>query len=162
MTRKAKNIFALKWAENDPSEAIILSFHSKWRLHLIQGAVSVVFRKMGPSHFSPKTIYAYFGSPIATLDARITVQQASRAPVDEAVNFAGQGLLTPDELRQYAELWSDLLVYQIGDILVAENTIPYSLLQDKYNFYVSSTYTPLSGTGVKVIESLGKFRPPKQ
>ena len=77
--------------------------------------------------------------------------------VDEATKLASAGLLTPEELRKYAERWSQLVVYHIGTAYTARHPITYSVLRERFDYYISSTFTPLSGHGTKVFDELGGF-----
>lgn len=151
------HFFTLRPTAEDPGTAAMLAFNSKWLEPLVQGKVSVVFRKVGPS-FTPKLLYAYFSTPISAIAARLSVERYERLPVEAAVDLARDGLLTPAELRSYARKWSQLVVYRIGEVQAAQRPIAYSVLRERFDYYISSTFTSLSTKGAATLDDLGVFR----
>lgn len=156
--RSSNMQFALKWNASDPSTAIILTFDDRWRQPLSAGDISAVFRKRCPSFFIPTIIYAYFAKPSSAIAARFPVISWERQPLAEAVGCAGKGRISPEELRSYAKGYDDLLVITIGQVEAAQSPVTHAYLCERYDYWPSSTFTPLSGTGVKTIDALAHFK----
>ena len=79
--------FTLKCGKPGTSDAIIVSFHSKWHEPMRCNEIEVVFRKTGPKQFVPRWMYAYVATPISAIAARFSVTSATVLPLDEAVQY---------------------------------------------------------------------------
>jgi len=154
--------FALKRTPEDPSNAIILSFAGEWDVPLRSQEVSVVFRKSGPSAFVPDQMFAYIAAPVSAITAKMRVESSVFMPIDEAVAYCDAARLTEDALREYAKDYAEVLVFHIADIEPATKPISRVLLTEQFDFWPSSTYIPLSSTGVATLETLGFMRSKKK
>jgi len=150
--------FKLKRQPNDVSNAIILTFHGKWYLPLIQGDVTLVFRKYLPADFTPSLVYAYVCAPTSAIVARMDVLLYESLPAREVIELAEEGLHSRNELRSYAKDFSELQIMRFGATRVAKNVITQKTLTEKYQFWPASTFIPLSSKGVKTLDSLGSFQ----
>jgi predicted transcriptional regulator len=149
--------FELKRSPEDESNAILLTFDSRWRTSLVTGQVRVVFRKMGPKAFVPDLMYAYVASPDSAIVARMPITSYAAMPLKDAVQLADQGAISAEELIQYAHTWQELIVMHVGAVAVAKAPITYDYLAKEYNYWPSSTFIPLSRTGKTVLDKLGQF-----
>jgi len=149
--------FKLKWSPTDPSNAIILSFAGENLDSIIAGRLSVVFRKMGPTAFTPDLVYAYVGSPTSAIVAKFQVESWNRQPLEIALRLAKQGHLTKEYLRSYANGQTDLIVITARSFQVAKHPLKLKKLTDDYDFWPSSTFMPLSATGTATIDHLASF-----
>ena len=147
----------LKRTASDTSDALILTFHHQWEQPLKRGAVHVVFRKQGPPGPPPKIIYAYISAPTSAIVCRIAVHKHENVSLNQAIRLADQGSITVEELKKYAGNRASLVVTHIDRPQIARKPIACEFLSKNYNFWPSSTYIPLSGTGVKVLDRLGDF-----
>ncbi len=152
-----KGPFELKRSPEDESNAILLTFDSKWRAPLVTGNIRVVFRKMGPKAFVPDLMYAYVASPDSAIVARMPITSCTAMSLKDAVQLADEGCISPEELIQYAHTWQELIVMHVGAVAVAMEPISYDYLAKEYNYWPSSTFIPLSGNGKKVLDKLGQF-----
>lgn len=147
----------MKRTPTDSSNAIILTFDSRWRLPLTQGEIRVVFRKMGPTDFIPDTVYAYIASPDSAIVARAPILAYETLGIQDALDLADDGKLSRRELLEYVGEWKHLIVMRLGNLWVADTPITYAHLSEKYNYWPSSTFIPLSATGKNILDKLGKF-----
>ena len=113
---KSKLNFKLKWTSSDPSTAIMLTFAGYSLEPLLAGKLKVVFRKMGPSTFTPTVVYAYVSAPASAVVARFPVASWEKQPLATALRHAARGLVSEEYLRQYAHGYNDLLVITPGPI----------------------------------------------
>ncbi len=153
--------FALKWKEDDPSNAIMLTFDSKWLQPLLDHKISYVFRKMGPRQFTPEVIYAYFSTPVSAVAAKCSVTSWESLGIEQAVTLAEKGSISPKDLRLYADNYSELLVIGIGRPIEATNRIEMQFMRKEFGFWPSSTFMPLSTFGCTTLDELGGFTSPK-
>lgn len=149
--------FKLKWTPEDPSHAIILTYHSKWADRIHQGNISVEFRKSGPNNVAPEIAYAYLASPLKAITARFTVVRFGTIPVKEAVRMSTGALLAPEEIRQYAKDRESLYFYQFSECRVATRQIAFQQLASEYGYFPSSNFFPLSERGRETLDRLGGF-----
>lgn len=125
---------------------------------LLAGKLSVVFRKMGPADFTPDTVYAYVSARASAIVAKFTVKSWERLPLDKALRLAAKGNVTEEYLRTYTTGYSDLIVIVAGPLQVAEHPVTLKHLSTEYEFRPSSTFMPLSATGVTTIDRLARFK----
>jgi len=149
--------FSLKWTEDDPSRAIILTFHSAWESRIRDGLFRAIFRKMGPRQIEPDTLYAYVARPLSAIIARMSINENVFVPVKQALELSDEGAISKSDLERYAIGYSELLVYRIRQIDLASKPVDYETLAQQYGYFPSSTFIPLSGSGQKVLDSLGGF-----
>ena len=149
--------FKLKWSPEDPSNALILTYHSKWEERLGRGNVSVEFRKTGPRNISPECMYLYITSPIKAITAKVSVVRFGEMEVDKATEMASKSLLTPDEIRQYAGHQDHLYFYEFIAFKAAVQPITFQRLASEYGYFPSSNFFPLSQTGRETLDRLGEF-----
>lgn len=150
--------FSLKSPDDASSEAIILSFDAKWLEALEAHSIDVVFRKMGPKTFTPKTLYAYLAMPISAIVARCPLSEVSTRDLEEAVTLVGRAGLSETELRAYAGTHSRLLIYELARIDMAAKYIEFDTLREDYDYWPSSNYIPLSASGIETLDKLGSFK----
>jgi predicted transcriptional regulator len=148
----------LKRTATDQANAIILTFSHRWCEPLLEGKVHVVFRKQGPRGFSPELMYVYASAPASAIIARVPIVSYQTMSMTESLSLASRGCIDLAELRSYGRSVDELVVMKIGSVSVARTPVACALLADKYNFWPSSTFIPLSATGVKVLDTLGQFR----
>ncbi len=150
--------FKLKRKLDDESDAIVLTFNQRWLEPLTYGRVSVVFRKSGPTDFTPQLVYAYIAAPTSSIAFRMEITSYSSMPVEATFELADAGAISKSDLKSYAGSNHNLVVMRIGQIFVAELPITCDFLAQNFNFWPSSTYIPLSSAGVATLDELGHFK----
>jgi len=151
--------FKLKAGSRETGEGIILAFHSKWLVPLLDDDVGVVFRKMGPTWFSPKVVFAYLSAPISSIVARMSVTKYEFVPTETALACAERGKIEKEELRAYASGYSQLLLIEVAQVAKAETPITCAKLSSDYDYSPSSTFIPLAKEGIDTLNALGHFTP---
>jgi predicted transcriptional regulator len=150
--------FSLKMDADCPDPGkIILSFDSKWLDAINASSFSCVLRKMGPQRFQPTCIYAYLAKPTSAIVARFPVTAYEKISVTSAISLASNAMLTPEEISKYANNSSNLVVYHVGKITLAQKPIHFEHLKEAYQFWPSSNYIPLSPEGADELNKLGDF-----
>lgn len=147
----------LKWSNDDPSNAIILTFHSRWRTPVVTNQIRVVFRKLGPTRFTPDLMYVYSTSPDSAIIARFPILFYDVKNVEDALLLAEDGKISREELLLYAHSQRELVVMGVGDVALARTPVTCALMSAKYNFWPSSTFIPLSSTGRRTLDRLAGF-----
>ena len=147
----------LKRIPSDAADAVILTFNHRWEQMLLEKKLDVVFRKQGPADFTPKLIYAYVSAPTSAIVCRVSIVAYDEMPVDKAVTLADRGCIDVSELKSYAGMNGKLIVMELGAILVAKSPITCEYLSQHYNYWPSSTFIPLSKSGVAILDKLGEF-----
>ena len=158
-SRRNKGPFHLKRTSTDQSDAILLTFSHKWCDLIRSDRVRAVFRKQGPLGFTPQLMYVYASAPTSAVIARMPIVSYEILPTAEAFTFADLGAIDVAELRQYGRTMDTLIVMKTGSVFVAESAITFAFMAKHFNFWPSSTFIPLSATGVKKLDDLGQFRP---
>jgi hypothetical protein len=124
---------------------------------LLEKKLDIVFRKQGPSGFTPKLIYAYVTAPTSAILCCAPIVAYDEMPVAKAVTLADRGCIDVSELKTYSGVNGKLIVMELGAILVAKSPITYEFLSKHYNYWPSSTFIPLSKSGVAILDELGGF-----
>ena len=153
-----KGPFQLKRTPADAADAILQTFNHKWCDPLLAGRVHVVFRKQGPTNFTPTLMYVYASAPVSAIVARAPILSYEKLPTAEVMELTQRGAIAPEELESYCRLRDTLVVMGIGQVSAAKSPITFSFLAEHYNFWPSSTFIPLSASGVKTLDRLGQFR----
>lgn len=149
--------FELKWKPKDISQAVILSFGQEWSVPINERGFSVVFRKRWPSQRDPQVIYAYIGSPVCQIAARMPIAKWSSEPIESALKYAKRGMLSPDELLKYVGTLDRVFVIKIKEIELAPNPISLQRLSSEYGFFPSPSAVSLSAQGERVLSELCGF-----
>jgi len=147
----------LKWSDDDPSNAIILTFASRWCEPMVKGKIKVVFRKAGPTRVTPELMYVYFSAPISAIVARLPIVSYEILPLAKAIMLTEDGQISREELVSYARDRQELVVMHVGQVAVASNPITRIHMSSAYNFWPSSTFIPLSGAGKRTLDAYGRF-----
>ena len=149
--------FKLKWKPEDISQAVILSFGREWSTPIDERGFSVVFRKRWPSQRDPKIIYAYLGSPVCQIAARMPIAKWSSEPIESALDYAKRGMLSPNDLIKYVGNLDRVFVIKIKEIELAPDPISLQRLSSEYGFFPSPSAVSLSVQGERVLSDLCGF-----
>ena len=149
--------FKLRWTHDDPSDAIILTYHSSWEKKILQAAFSVELRKTGPTNLMPDCMYAYVTDPVRAIIARMSVTEFGHMSIAEALKESSHTLFSEHELRRYAAGRVGLYYSRLGPVRIAKTRITFQHLSQEYDYWPSSNFFPLSETGKTVLDSLGEF-----
>ena len=155
-------VFKLKRTSTDPSDAIIVTFAGRWLDAIHNHEIVSVFRKMGPTDFTPRVVYLYVAAPTSAIVARSRLRDYAHMAVSDALKVCKSGRLSEAELRDYAGSYKELIVMRLGDIEIAQHPISLKELADDFDYWPSSTFIPLSGTGVETLDRVGRFLPAKR
>lgn len=140
--------------KSDASLSILVSFQSHWLEPLIENKISVVFRKRGPMHFIPDSIYIYVTNPVGAVIGRATINQYERLPVYQALKLADKGLITREELGFYAGVYGKLAVYKIGNIAISNPFVKRDTLKEQFDFFPPQSFMILSKEGRDRLDQL--------
>jgi predicted transcriptional regulator len=142
---------------NEASEAILVSFDSKWAIPLAAGSISQVFRKRGPKT-PPKWVYVYAGSPTMAIIGRLPVIQLQQLEIEKALHLSKDGCIDKQELVDYAAGYKSLFVFSVGQFQPSHSNVDLRKLKDGYHFSPPQSFLILSHNGKKVLDELCQFR----
>lgn len=134
--------------------AIILSFHSHWADRIAKGEIKAVFRKKGPQKRIPKWMYAYVSTPLSSIVSKLLVTNVEYLSIDDAVAHSKAGLLSETQLREYADKAKGLYVFHVGQVINATAPLTLGILIERFGFWPSANYIPLSDEGVEQLDKL--------
>lgn len=144
-------------------EAIILPFQSRWHDPVVAGQIGAVFRKKGPAaQATPKWIYAYFGSPISAICAKIELEAIKQVPIDKAVKYCESGMLTEAKLRKYVGNSPSLFVFEIGQCLLPNQPLELDELTQRFGYQPTPSFVALSREGWRQLDRALGFSRNKQ
>lgn len=140
-------------------KAIVLPFSSRWKEDVTAGHVKVVFRKKGPSaRAAPQWAYAYFGSPISAICAKLRLDSIKTLPLHEALQLSRDGLLTEEELENYAGDTGALCVFRVGQCILGEHTVGMTELFEKFGFQPTPSFVAISDEGIRQLDLVMKIK----
>ena len=124
---------------------------------MINNEIRVVLRKSGPKRFTPELMYVYFSTTISAVAARLPIVSYDVRTVATARLLAEDGHISREVLVSYARDRQEFVVMDAGQAAVAHNPITRTHMSAEYNFWPSSTFIPLSGTGRRTSDAYARF-----
>jgi predicted transcriptional regulator len=140
----------------DASDAIVVSFHAKWRELFMQNAVKRIFRRRAP-RTAPTQMYVYIGSPVSAIIGRCTITDLDWLPVEDVLALSSEGALSRDELSQYIGNYQTLAVYSVRPIEVCRRSLPLSILKERFSFSPPQSFFALSRAGQQALDDAAEF-----
>ncbi len=140
---------------DDASDAIVVSFESRWIEALSRQKVKVVFRKRGPKHTTPIWMYVYIGAPESSIIGRARIKHCEQQGIDAALRKCKDGHISESDLRQYAGRYSELFVFTIGPVELWRNPLNLATLRE-LRFTPPQSFLVLSKEGKKRLDKLAK------
>jgi predicted transcriptional regulator len=153
--------FALKKLRDETGDSVIVSFSARWAVPMQQNGFSVVYRKHRPAKMETHWMYAYCSRPVSAIVARMPVKSVTDMSIDEAIALSDRSMHSRQEILNYTKSafrdYTSLVVYEIGAIEYSACPIPLRLLIEKYDYWPSSSFIPISDEGKRILDKLGQF-----
>ncbi|HCO23466.1 MAG TPA: hypothetical protein DIT97_10555 [Gimesia maris] len=150
--------FTLAATSADDVGGIICSFDSRWQNAIHDGRIKAIFRKKRLAKTPPQWLYVYVGSPVSSITARVPIESVEVMALQDALEIAEEGDISPEELSKYAGAATELFVFKVGAVQVAKVPLGSDKLRADYRFFPSPNFIRLSESGAKTIDRLAKFK----
>tara|TARA_R110002072_G_scaffold287242_1_gene452563 strand:- start:4349 stop:4816 length:468 start_codon:yes stop_codon:yes gene_type:complete len=133
--------------------SIIVPFNRRWRTPIEKHEIKAVFRKKGPSDADGlRTIYAYVGSPVSAICAKMEVVKTMRLSVEDARNHCEAAKLSVSKLEEYAG-GQPLFVFEIGEITLPKTCLDRHELLTQFGFQPTPSFVALSVAGADALDA---------
>jgi predicted transcriptional regulator len=74
-------------SRSDASEAIVVSFDSRWFEQLRSGNIRLFLRKRGPRSTSTHWVYVYVAAPVSSIVGRFRIQRHEVVDLESALSL---------------------------------------------------------------------------
>ena len=147
-SRERTQMNQLKASPSDPaSDAILVSFHSKWRTPLESNRVTVFLRKRGPRSLVPKWAYVYLCTPACCVVGRVRIHSHRSIDAGEASALTTETCLSVDEISRYLDGRGQVDAFFVGPLEVAPIPAALDWLRKTYGFHPPQSFLILSPSG---------------
>lgn len=144
--------------DSNESDAIVVSFDTKWHQLLTRRGFSVVIRKRVPKTRPKKWMYLHIKSPIGAICARAELTAIGTMTVAEAVSRKKDIGLSAEEIRSYIGAEEAIGYYQLGRIQLAQQPATTALLMSNMRYFPPQSFLVLSRDAKAVIDELTGFQ----
>lgn len=141
----------------DRSNAVVVSFASKWFDDVTEGRVTAVIRKRIPREAAPQWLYFYFNAPRSVLAARGRITSIGQVPDQEAVSLKSSLCMSEGEILKYVGDSPNVGVYRIKSIETAQHALSLPFLRQHVVFHPPQSFFFLSKDGKNTIDQLASF-----
>lgn len=142
---------------DERSNAIIVSFDSKWHQPFLNSEFSVVIRKRVPRDRTFEWIYAHIKSPVGAICGRARIKRIGTMAPDQAANLFKSINLSKNEIIQYISGDGAIGFYEIGQFYVAAKPARTDEINKYINYNPPQSFTILSTVAKKTIDALCGF-----
>lgn len=139
------------------SNAIIVSFDSKWLKPFRKSEFSVVIRKRAPRDRTFEWLYAHIKSPVGAICGRARINDIGTMKADEAVEISMNISLSKKEIMDYISGESSIGFYEIGKFEIAENPAHTKNINEYIKYSPPQSFTILSKFAKRTIDSICGF-----
>ncbi len=143
---------------SDRSDAIIVSFDSRWYDVIVSGTLSAVIRKRVPTSATPAWLYFHLNSPKSALCARArieTIEVATRAEVHAMHDALA---LSQTEIDSYCAGRQEIGLYKISGIELAKPPASLASLKRELEYAPPQSFLFLSLAAKNLINKACGFR----
>lgn len=142
---------------DERSNAIIVSFDSKWHQPFLNSEFSVVIRKRVPRDRTFEWIYAHIKSPIGAICGRARIKSIGTMGADQALSLYKSINLSKDEIAEYISGEDSIGFYAIDQYEIAINPANTELINDYLKYSPPQSFTILSTVAKKTIDEICGF-----
>lgn len=136
----------------DSTNAIVISFDSKWKNAILDSSFSVVFRKRGPKSPALDWIYFYVSAPYSGIIGRGKIDKYESMPLNNALGLCRKAGLTTTELQEYAEGYDSLAVFTLATIEPATKPMYLNQLTTNFAFKPPQSFVIMSVDGKEELD----------
>ena len=142
---------------DERSNAIIVSFDSKWYQPFLNSEFSLVIRKRVPRDRTFEWIYAHIKSPIGAICGRVRIKGIGTMGADEAESLFEKINLSKREISEYISGEDSIGFYKIGQCDPAIRPAKIDVINNYIKYNPPQSFTILSMTARKTIDALCGF-----
>lgn len=142
---------------DERSNAIIVSFDSKWHQPFLNAEFSVVIRKRVPRDRTFDWIYVHIKSPIGAICGRARIKRIGTMATNQAANLSESISLSKSEIIKYASGDEAIGFYEIGRFDVASEPVKTDEINKYINYNPPQSFTILSTLAKNAIDALCGF-----
>lgn len=135
----------------EKSTAVIYSFKEKWKELLEKGEISVFFRKRPPKRKCER-VYIYVGSPTSSIVGWAVVNEIRISNPASALEFAQQGKIEIQELKEYLEGAKEVGLIFIGKPVLFDKPVRVSEIRKIFNFYPPQNFVRVPQQACEMME----------
>ena len=142
---------------SDASDAVVVSFASKWNAQIGGDKFSVVLRKRVPVTIRPKWLYFHVNAPIGAIRARAHVEGVERIGLVRAIALSSQTALDEHAIRNYLVGTETVGAYFISKIEIAAHVARTKEINTVMVYYPPQSFFVLSVEGKKLLNKMCGF-----
>lgn len=142
---------------DERSNAIIVSFDSKWHQPFLNSEFSIVIRKRVPRDRTFEWIYAHIKSPIGAICGRARIKSIGTMGADQAASLCKSINMSKNEIMKYISGEDSIGFYKIGQYDVAGNPAKTDFINNYINYSPPQSFTILSEFAKNTIDSICRF-----
>lgn len=140
----------------DRSDAIIVSFDSRWHDVLKGGRVSYIIRKRIPKD-TYEWIYFHVNSPISAICGRAKINSICNIALSEAAKLSDEIGLSEKDIFAYVGNRNSIGCYKIGSFEVAVNPQRADEVNKFVNYNPPQSFVILSKSAKQIIDEMSEF-----
>lgn len=143
--------------QDDASDAIIVSFESRWESIFCESKLTGFIRKRLPKSLPVKFVYAYFGSPSCRIALRALVLRIEEVAVESVLSNSVSLCISKDEILDYCGASPTIGLCTIKKIQLAPKPLGLAKLKTRLTFFPPQSFVILSRTAKAEIDKLAGF-----
>lgn len=142
---------------DERSNAIIVSFDSKWYQPFQNSEFSVVIRKRVPRDRTFEWIYAHIKSPIGAICGRARIKSIGTMEADKAINLFESIRLSKKDIIEYISGDDTVGYYEIGQYDAAISPVKTDTINNYIKYSPPQSFTILSIAAKQAIDAMCGF-----
>lgn len=144
-------------SRDDASNAVIVSFESRWESIFCEKRLSGFIRKRLPKSVPVEFVYAYFGSPSCRIALRAKVLKIEEVPVAKIQSNTTSLCISKNEVADYCFGSPTIGLCTVGKIQIARYPISLAKLKTRLAFFPPQSFLILSHYAKAEIDKLAVF-----
>ena len=141
----------------DRSDAVVVSFDSRWYDALRTGSLSMVIRKKVPMSEQPHWLYFHVNSPKSAICARTRILAVEHLPTQAVHAFVNELSLTSEEIDRYCGHLKEVGVYRLSDIELAAPEASLAELRRRLHYSPPQNFMFLSIQAKGIVDQACAF-----
>jgi len=139
--------------ETNRSDAVLVSFDSRWEHSIKNGDLKAFIRKRLPKTLTPKWIYAYCGSPVAAILARFRVNRVTEVSSSDAVKSASRLGMKAVDVSSYCKGRSTIGYCEVMEMQKADKPMTLVKIRSLMSFHPPQSFIILSKDACMMIDA---------
>lgn len=140
----------------DRSNAIIVSFDSRWHDAITNGRIGAIIRKRIPKDVY-EWLYVHINSPIGAICGRTKIKRICNLTIAEAINLSDEIRLSAKDISAYVGRANSIGCYKIGLFELAKNPQKTEIINRTIYYNPPQSFLILSKSAKKIIDDNSEF-----